>query len=130
MLEGDGFFQTILRRGLEIAKRRLFLLSQLKLFESDTAGGDLGEVVVRLLGQPGCGAASENLGEPYGHFRRDSALPVHQFWQRGARDAERGGGVRDSQAQRLNALAQYKAARVRWIFHRFNHSLDLLLGTG
>ncbi len=37
--------------------------------ELDAVGVNLGKVVVRLLRKPAFGAASENLGQPPGHFR-------------------------------------------------------------
>src|SRR5580704_15757728 len=76
------------------------------------------KVVLGLLDQPAFGAAAKDLGKPYGHFRRYAALPVHQFGERGARNAKGGGGVRDAQAQRLNALTEYKASGVGWVLHR------------
>jgi hypothetical protein len=45
--------------------------------------------------------------------------------QGGARHAEGGGCPRNVQAQRLDALAQYKTGRVGWIFHR--HGLVFFL---
>jgi hypothetical protein len=76
------------------------------------------KVVLRLLNKPAFGAAAENLGQPHGHLRRYAASSVHQLRERGARDAKGGGGVRDAQAQRLNALTEYKASGVGWILHR------------
>jgi len=58
----------------------------------------------------------KTLDRPYGHFRRNPAPAVHQFRERSARDFKRGRSLRDGQAQRFNALAQYKAARMKGIF--------------
>jgi hypothetical protein len=47
-------------------------------------------------------------------FRGYAALLVHQFGERGARDAkDGGGGVRDAQAQGLYAFTKYEASEVR-----------------
>src|SRR5437588_3243342 len=45
----------------------------------------------------------------------------------GARDSKGGGGIRDRQAQRLNALSQHKAAGVRWILHRHVQSPSVVI---
>ena len=45
---------------------------ELKAFEFDVGGAEVGEVVVGLLGEPGFGAAAENFGEADGHFGRDA----------------------------------------------------------
>src|SRR5439155_24604723 len=84
----------------------------------DPVGTDLCQIIVGLLRKPGCCAAAENLGKTHGHLRRYPALPVDQFRQRGAGDSEGGSGLRDSQAQRLNALAQHKATRMGRILNR------------
>jgi hypothetical protein len=83
-------------------------------------GANLGEIVLRLLRQPALGAPSKNLGQTHGHFRRNPTLLIHQFRQRGARDSQRGSGVRNGQAERLNALPQYETARVRWILDGYS----------
>jgi hypothetical protein len=44
---------------------------ELKAFEFDVGGAEVGKVVVGLLGEPGFGAAAENFGEADGHFRRE-----------------------------------------------------------
>jgi hypothetical protein len=49
--------------------------AELKVFEFDVGGAEVGEVVVGLLGEPGFGAAAENFGEADGHFKRDAAFP-------------------------------------------------------
>jgi hypothetical protein len=74
-----------------------------------------------LLYKPALSAAAENLGQPDGHFGRDTALPVHQLGQRGAGDSESGGGLSDVQAQRLDALAEYKTSGVGRVAHRPDH---------
>ena len=90
----------------------------MKPLQFDAVRVDLGEVVVRLLDEPGFGAAAEYYGEPYGHFGGDSALSVHEFGKCGSRDTEGGGCIGDGQAQRLDALAVDEAARMWWILHR------------
>jgi hypothetical protein len=62
------------------------------------------EVVMRLLCEPACDATAEHLRRPHGHFGRNPPFAVHEFLQCRARDAERGGGLRDAQSQRLDAL--------------------------
>src|SRR6266852_1261269 len=94
------------------------LLSQFQPLELDSVGLDLSNIVVRLLRKPAFCAASEDLRQPYGHFRGNPTLFVHQLRQGSASDSKRGSCVRDGQAERFNALAQYKAAWVRWILHR------------
>src|SRR5207248_5406957 len=47
--------------------------------------------------------------------------------QCGARVSKGGGGIRDRQAQRLNALSQHKAAGVRWILHRHVQSPSVVI---
>ena len=93
-------------------------LSRFEPPKLDAPGADVRKVVLRLLHKPAFGTASEYLGQPHRHFSRNSALLVHEFGQRSARDAKGGSGIRDGQAQRLNALSQHKAAGVRWILHR------------
>src|ERR1700674_2533723 len=92
-------------------------LGQLKPLEPDPVGANLRHIVVRLLRKPAFRVSAEDLGKPHGHFRRNPTLPIHEFGQRRARDTERGSRVLDRQAQRLNALAQHKAAGVWWILH-------------
>lgn len=50
-------------------------------FHLDLIGGDLGDVVIHLLGEPACGAAAEGFGEADGHFRRDAAPCIDEFRQ-------------------------------------------------
>src|SRR6476646_2091097 len=93
-------------------------LGELEAFEFDMGGAEVGEVVVGLLSEPGFGTASEDFGEADGHFGRDAALSIDEFGESGASDTEGGGGFGDGQAERFDALAQYEAARMRWILHR------------
>jgi hypothetical protein len=37
------------------------------------------KLILRLLHKPPFRASAENFGQPHGHFRRDTALLVHQF---------------------------------------------------
>src|SRR5260370_6058474 len=55
------------------------VLNQLQPLQLQPAGADVSKIVLRLLHQPAFGAASENLRELHGHFRRYTALLVHQF---------------------------------------------------
>src|SRR5256714_6507332 len=89
----------------------------------DTIRMNVGQVVLSLLDKPAFGAAAEYLLKAHGHFRRYAPLLVHQFGKRRARHAEGRGGVRDAQSQRLDALAEYEAAGVRWVLHRPGSSL-------
>src|SRR6266550_5045685 len=92
--------------------------SELEPLQLNPVGANLRDIVMHLLREPALGASPEDLGKPHGHFGRNSALPIHEFRQSGAGDAQRGGRVLDRQAQRFNALAQHKTARVWWILHR------------
>jgi len=65
--------------GFRPGSRCLQTHGQFQPFEVDAVGANLGKVVVRLLRQPAFRAAPENLGQPHRHFRRNPALPVHQF---------------------------------------------------
>src|SRR5258706_436890 len=76
------------------------------------------DVVVRLLRKPAFSASPEDFGKPHSHFGRYSTLPIHEFRQRSASNAERGSRILDGQSQWFNTLAQYETARVWWIFHR------------
>ena len=71
---------------------------ELKAFEFDVAGAEVGEIVVGLLGEPGFGAAAENFGEADGHFRRDAAFSVDELGESGASDTKGSGGLSDGQA--------------------------------
>jgi len=71
---------------------------ELKAFEFDVGGAEVGKVVVGLLGEPGFGAAAENLGEADGHFRRDAAFSVDELGESGASDTKGSGGLSDCQA--------------------------------
>jgi len=93
-------------------------LSQYQPLQLHSAGADVGKVVLRLLHKPAFRAAAKHPGQSHGHFRRYTALLVHQFRKRGARDSQGGGGGRNAQAQRLNALSEYKASGVGWVLHR------------
>src|SRR5712664_1114481 len=70
-------------------------LGQCQPPELDPVRADLRQIILRLLGKPAFGAASKHLGQSHGHFWRNPALLVHQLRQRGARDSQRCGGVRD-----------------------------------
>src|ERR1035441_10383713 len=78
----------------------------------------MGKIILRLLHQPALRAAAENLGQPDRHFGRYAAPLVHQLRQRSASNSESGGGLRDVQAKRLDALAEYKTSGMRRILHR------------
>ncbi len=67
-------------------------------FQLDLASGDLGEVIVGLLDEPGFGAAAKDEGEPDGHLRRYAAFAVHQFRQRSAGDPKGSSCIGDGQA--------------------------------
>lgn len=43
-------------------------LSEFQALELDAVGADLGQIVVRLLREPGCGAAAEDFGEADRHL--------------------------------------------------------------
>jgi hypothetical protein len=88
----------------------------LQPFQLYAIAADLREFVLSLLHQPAVFAASENLGQPHGHFGRYAALPVYQFRKRVPRNAKGLGGFRNRQAQRLDAPAQHNASGVEWIF--------------
>lgn len=96
-------------------------LGELEAFEFDVGGGEVGEVVVGLLGEPGFGGAAENSGEADGPFGGDAAFSVDEFGESGASEAE-SGGLDDGEAERLDALAQ--AAWMGWILRW--HGLDWL----
>src|SRR6516164_4218448 len=49
-------------------------LGEFQPLQFNPLGADLGKVVLRLLHEPAFGAASEDLGEPDGHFGRYAAL--------------------------------------------------------
>jgi hypothetical protein len=74
---------------------------------------------VGLLRHPTLGASTEDLGKPHSHFGRNPAPAIHEFRQSSARDSESGSGIFDGQTQGFDALAQHKAAWVRWILHRY-----------
>jgi len=59
-------------------------LGEFQPLQFNPLGADVGKVVLRPLHKPAFGAASEDLGQPDGHFRRYAALAVHQFRKRGA----------------------------------------------
>ncbi len=86
-------------------------LSQFEPLELDPVSMNLCKVVLRLLRKPAFGAASEDLGQSHGHFGRNPALLIHQFRQGGARDAKRGGGVRDGQVQRARDTGAAESRR-------------------
>lgn len=71
-----------------------------------------------LLGEPGFGTPSEDFGESDGHFGGDAAFSVDEFGESGASDADGVRSLSDRQAERLDALAPHKAARMRWTLHR------------
>ncbi len=87
-------------------------LRALQPLEMDAVCANLSQIVMRLLRQPTCCAAAEDLRQPHGHLRRNAALSIHKLRQRCARDTQRSGGASDRQAEWLNTLAQYKAAGV------------------
>src|SRR5580704_12541484 len=70
-----------------------------------------------LLRQPALLGTTEDLSNPHCHFGRYAALAVHKFRKRVARHTEGGGGLSNSQPQRLDALLQYDHARVWRILH-------------
>ena len=103
------------------------LLSGDKAAELNAAGGKLRQIVLSLLRQPAFCAASEDLRQAHSHFGGNAALPVHELGQRGPRDPERGSGLRDGEPQRLNALAQHKAAGMRGVLHGHRSILSVIV---
>src|SRR5882762_4944347 len=91
---------------------------ELEPLQLNPVGANLRDIVMRLLREPALGASPEDLGKLHGHFRRNPALPIHEFGQCGASNAQRGSRVLDGQAQRFNALPQHKTAWVWRILHR------------
>jgi hypothetical protein len=79
---------------------------ELKAFEFDVGGAEVGEVVVGLLGEPGFGAAAESFGKAEGHFRRDAAFSVDELGESRASDTEGSGGLSDGQAQRFQSVVR------------------------
>jgi hypothetical protein len=72
-------------------------LSEFQSLYFDPIRADLCEVVMGLLRQPGRRVATEDLGQSYRHFGRDTALAVYQFGQSGARNSESMGSLGDGQ---------------------------------
>jgi hypothetical protein len=58
---------------------------------------NVGKLILCLLHKPAFGAATEDLGQPNGHFRRYTALSVDQFRKCIPRDAKRHGCKCDGQ---------------------------------
>jgi len=54
-------------------------LNEFQPFQFQPVGANMRKVVLRLLNKPAFGAAAEHLGQSHRHFRRYSALFVHQF---------------------------------------------------
>src|SRR5580658_1870377 len=114
----NGVRAPTLRHNSQSSRRGRRRSGELEAFELDVGGAKVGQIVMSLLGEPRFGAAAEDFGETDGHLRGDAALPIDQFGESGASDTEGRRGLRDRQAERLDALAQDKAARMRWILHR------------
>jgi hypothetical protein len=93
-------------------------LGQEQALEFQVVGADMSELISHLLRQPAFGAASEDFLQTHRHSRRNAAFLIYKFREDGARDSGRRGGVRNGQAEWLNALAWNQASRVRRIFHR------------
>ena len=76
----------------------------------------LGEVVLHLQAQPYVGAATEGIGKPYRHFRRDSGLAVHKVVEGLALDAKTFRRFRNGEAERLDALLPDTPAGMGGVF--------------
>src|SRR5262252_8435549 len=63
---------------------------------------------MRLLQEPAFSAAAKNLRDAYRHFRRNAAFAIDELGQLGACHAEGSCRIRDTQAQRLNAMVQHE----------------------
>ena len=82
------------------------------------------EVVLRLLGEPTLGGRAEGTGKTDRHLRADPGTVVQNGGQGLAAHSKRFGGLRDRDAEWLEAQRLDDLARMRWIVH--SHRSDPL----
>ena len=77
----------------------------------------LREIIDRLRGQPGPGAAPSHLFKADGHFRRDAGVAVDDAGQGMARHAQPHRAFRDRKIERIEAGNLDRAAGMRRVLH-------------
>jgi hypothetical protein len=78
---------------------------------------NLRQVVVHLHPQSGVGRAAERFFKAHGHFRRHPSSSRDYAVQLLARNAQPGGSLNDSQAQRINVRLDQTARMTRVLHH-------------
>ena len=81
-----------------------------------------GKVILHLKPKPHFRPASERLGKPDCHFRRNSRLSVQNIVQILAGDAQARRCFRHRQAERFKTLLPHDPSWMRWSFHAHRSS--------